>query len=247
MSDQTSTPDTGKTPEGKGDGNTQEQPKEKDDFLSVVNEVLKREFTTRDEAVKSLENLNSMVGDNAIAELRKKATDADHFSALVQAVAADNKVTPEQAKEHVLSTLKEFKPKPVMENTTNQQTPEAGGSSNPELEKQVQELLQARQKEELLRKYPDAEHVMSDVELMSKASGKSLLETFEGSSFKDVASKVKEKAEEPASSPDSKSRLSSPDDSTKEIIDRIQKTGSQVAREELVKTILGEKLGIGRK
>src|SRR3990167_7852609 len=88
------TPDPAK-PEGEKDGKP-------DEVLAALNEVLKRDFKTRDEALKSVDNLHRMVGDNAVAELREKAKDADMFAKVVLRYSKEEGVTNEEARKALL-------------------------------------------------------------------------------------------------------------------------------------------------
>ena len=113
------TPDSAK-PEGEKDGKP-------DEALAALNEVLKRDFKSRDEALKSVDNLHRMVGDNAIAELRE-SYDADNFLKVVSRYAQDEGVTNEAA-ERRLEAVMDTQPEKKVETKEVAQTSQLNRSS----------------------------------------------------------------------------------------------------------------------
>lgn len=155
-----------------------------DEVLTVLNETLKRDFKTREEAVKSLTNLNSMVGDNAIAELRKKAEDASNFDAIVKAYAASEGKTPDQAR---LELLNEIKVQKTPANETVRTSDTTGTATDQRLKALELEL----QEERLLKAHPEAKHVLKELKDLSGIySGKTLTAIYQDSSLKDMATKA---------------------------------------------------------
>jgi len=163
-----------------------------DEVLSVLNQVLKREFKTRDEAVKSLDNLNRMVGDNAIAELRKRAQDSDNFEAIVSAYAENENLTKQQAREDLL--------KEIQKTSTKTEVPSSEKNMDNAVLQEVKSLKMKLQEKELLEIYPEAKSILKELKDLSQIySGKELKEIYETSALRDTVRKVadleKEKGE----------------------------------------------------
>lgn len=168
------TPDPAK-PEGEKDGKP-------DEVLAALNEVLKRDFKSRDEALKSVDNLHRMVGDNAIAELREKAKDADNFLKVVSRYAQDEGVTNEAARKTLLEAVMDTQPEKKVETKEVAQTSAT--------EQKLEMALVKLQERDLLEAYPEAKAVLSDLKsLRSVTPNKELKEIYEASSLKDMVTK----------------------------------------------------------
>lgn len=209
------TPDPAK-PEGSVDGKP-------DEVLAVLNEVLKRDFKTRDEAVKSVDNLHRMVGDNAIAELRERAKDAELFSKVVENYAKGEGITTEEARKELLAEKRMEQPPAKQE--------EQKQAVAPELERKLDEALIRLQEKELLEAHPDAKLVLNDVKALRAANpGKELKEIYEASSLKDMVAKAvtyeKEKSTKESTAVDSSPRQADlRADQFKDLIAKAQSTG----------------------
>lgn len=210
------TPDPAK-PEGSVDGKP-------DEVLAVLNEVLKRDFKTRDEAVKSVDNLKNMVGDNAIAELREKAKDADLFAKVVGNYAKAEGLTNEDSRKALLQEAMDQAPVTKQE----EQKPQA---VNPELERKLDEALVRLQEKELLEAHPNAKLVLNDVKALRAANpGKELKEIYEASSLKDMVAKAvtyeTEKAAKESTAVDTSPRQADlKADQFKDLVAKAQSTG----------------------
>lgn len=189
---------TPETQEGNKDG-------KQDEVLAVLNEVLKRDFKSREEAVKSVDSLHRMVGDNAIAELREKAKEADNFSKVIGAYAKDQGVTTEEARKTLLEAAMDQTPVHKMEDKP------ADPNKASITEQRLELALLKLQEKELLEVYPGAKAVLSDLKaLRAVQPDKELKEIYEASSLKDMVAKAmtyeQEKATKEASAVEPKSR-----------------------------------------
>lgn len=178
-----------------------------DEVLAVLNATLKRDFKTREEAVKSVDNLHRMVGDSAVAELREKAKDADLFVKMVEKYASDEGVSKEEARKTFLETIMDTQPdkkdeKPVVTSEkTNASITEA----------RLEAALVKLQEKDLLEAYPEAKLVINDLKaLRAVQPDKELKDIYEASSLKDMAQKAvayeKEKTAKDTTAVESKSR-----------------------------------------
>lgn len=144
-----------------------------------IEQVLGRKFPNKDEAVKTIKNLNSLVGDQAVADARKKA---DSYSSLVKSVAQQLNSTEEYADLYLQGKVPEADPA----STVSQQT--HGNEYNDVVARaKVQELEVELQKERLLKKYPEAESVLGEITDLAKVRKVSLLDAYEKSSLKNLA------------------------------------------------------------
>lgn len=208
-----------------------------DEFLTMLNTTLKRNFTSRDEAVKSLDNLNRMVGDNALAELRKQAEDGKNFDAVVHAYAKNEGKTPEVARKELLDEIAGQKT----------QTPPAqtnSGSSGTDSDKRLRALELELQEERLLKTHPEAKNVLKEVKDLSNIYvGQTLTAIYEGSSLKDMATKAetydKEKSTKSNTAVQSNTRqVSFADEDLKKAIDNMHKTGFDSDKQALVEAFI---------
>lgn len=202
-----------------------------DEVLSFLNGVLKRDFKTREEAQKSIDNLNSMVGDNAVAELRTKAADADAFNKVIQAYAKSEGITIEEAKKELITgsstpTMEEIKP---VENT-----PAAAPAADTKQNERVDMLYARMQEKDLLEAYPEAKHVLDEVKAMAKLTGKEMKEYFEGSALKTAAIAASEKEKKDNPSPNSNGRQGADLSSVQDLVATVSKGGTENDRVALV-------------
>lgn len=204
------------------------------DTLAFLSKTLNREFKDLDDATKSLENLKSMVGDQAIAQLREKAQDADHFNKLVSAYAKEQGVDTRDARRDILAELSSG------ETTQTKVEPRADDGVREELRK-----LQLKfEEKELLEAHPEAKTVLDSVRDLARASGKSLSEAYE-KGLKDVVSKASAYEKEKGTSSTtaaSNSRQGTAPELDRTLIDRVKSgRASDVDKNELVSKFLGLK------
>ena len=213
-----------------------------DEVLKVLNETLKRSFTSREEAVKSLTNLNSMVGDNAIAELRKKAEDSHNFDAVVKAYAKAESKDEVSARKELLDDIAEFKAAPSQQKVTSGPTASASDDRVRALELKLQER-------DLLDAYPEAKSVLKEVkDLAGIYSGQDLKQIYESSNLKDMAIKAttyeKEKATKASSSVQSNSRQADfADAEMKTLLDAVKARGFDDDKARFVEAYLKKAAG----
>lgn len=206
-----------------------------DEVLSFLSQTLKREFKTREDAQKSLDNLNSLVGDNAVAELRAKAADADAFQQVIKAYAASEGITVEEARKELITgsnTAPMIEEKPVVPQAPASQ-PDAA------LAAQVEKMALRLQEKDLLEAYPEAKHVLDEVKTMAKLSGKEMKEFYEGSSLKTAAVAAKEKETKDNPSPNSSSRQGADLAPLTDLVQKVTKGGTELDRISLVEKALG--------
>lgn len=132
-----------------------------EDALVLLREVTKRDFKTKEEAKKYLENLNRLVGDQTIAKQRERAKLAD---TLVSRVAVENSMSIEEAESYLA-------------NLTNnmEQQPQRVQTPDPQLE----ERLRRGERAEFLMETPEAKPFLDKIEEYSKATGKSYKESYD--------------------------------------------------------------------
>lgn len=204
----------------------------KDEVLAVLNESLKRDFKTRDEALKSLDNLNRMVGDNAIADLRKKAADSDNFDRVVRAYAEMQGLEYAEARAEILKDVSEKKKEERSERTET--------STSSSLESEVKNLRLKIQEKELLEFYPEAKTVLKELKDLAQIySGKELKEIYESSALKDMAGKAmaleKEKMEKESTAVKTSPRQANlQEEKFKSLVDSVKKRGFDDDKEKLV-------------
>jgi len=158
-----------------------------DEVLAVLNTVLKRDFKSRDEAVKSIDNLHRMVGDNAIAELREKAKDGELFVKTVQKYASDEGITEADARKALLDVVMDTHTEP-----TKTVAPEQAAKASV-TEARLEAALVKLQEKELLELHPEAKLVLNDVKaLRAVTPDKELKDIYETSSLMQAAQKAAE-------------------------------------------------------
>jgi hypothetical protein len=206
-----------------------------DEVLALLNETLKREFKTREEALKSVDNLHRMVGDQAVAELREKAKDADLFSKVVSRYAKDEGVSNEDARKAILEITMDTQP----EEKKSEAAPEKVQTSSA-TEARLEQALVKLQERDLLEAYPEAKLVLADLKaLRSISPAKELKEIYEGSGLKDVATKAsifeKEKAQKETTAVESKTRqVNMEDASIKQLAQKAVQSGIEQDKVALV-------------
>lgn len=209
------------------------------EVLSLVEGVLGRKFDTVEDVKKTLSNLNSLVGDQAVAKARENAQLFDKF---VEKWASNEGKTVEEAKKFWADTLtakeadiplstkkpevKSQKPEPTMEDTRIDKTAS-----------EIEELRTKFERSELLAKYPYAAEVQEEIAIVAKQKGISQLDAFEKSPFKPlVESKAKEESKK---SPvvTSSNRIGFDQKKVQDLGAKVLKTGNEDDKIALVKAL----------
>lgn len=213
-----------------------------DEVLTFLKDTFKREFVSREDAAKSLVNLNQMVGDQAIAELREKAKEGDNFSAVVKAYAEQEKVSLADARKSLLEDITTMST-PTHQSNPVQQTAPRQDDLVSKLVAEVESLKFQTQERDLLVSNPEAAKVLNELRGLAKVQGKSLKEAYDGSALKDLATKAdaydKKETESKSTSVDSNSRQGYDLKGDADLIDRVKKSGSEVDSVALVSKALG--------
>lgn len=133
-----------------------------DPVLETLQSLTGRPYRDIEEAKTHLTNLNKMVGDNAIAEYRKKAKLAEDVLARI---AQENGLSTAEAEDYINTLMKQ----PHMEQT---QTEPA------RLDPQIEERLRAGERAEFLLDNPDARKVIDKVQKYASATGQRLNDAY---------------------------------------------------------------------
>lgn len=212
----------------------------KDEVLSFLKESLKREFATRDEALKSLDNLNKMVGDQAINDLREKAKEADNFSAVVKAYAKESGMNLADARADLLKDIANMSTQSTQTTETKTETNSIDQSA---VMQEVQALKMKLEEKELLEINPEAKAVLQELRGFAKGTGKSLADAYAGSALKDLATKAlafeKKETEQKSTSVNSTSRQGFDAKEHESLINNVKTTNTEVSKIRLVEKALG--------
>jgi len=201
-----------------------------DGLLKLIGDSVSRTFATREEAQKFLTNLNSLVGDQAVAKTREEAK---AYEALVQRFAGESGKSVEEVKrffadELIKGSQQKTETKPIVDNTKIEK-----------VSSEVEELRSELQKQQLLGKYPAAAEIQEEIAILARQKGISQLAAFEGSPFKSyIETKVKE---ESAKSPvvTSSSKVSPDLNKVKAMADKVKAHGREEDMIDLVKQFAG--------
>lgn len=206
-----------------------------DDALKLAEAISGRTFSSIEDYQKWLGNLNSLVGDQTIAETRKTA---EQYDSLVQKFAAQSGKSVEEAKQYFADELiSSLQPKPE---------PTEKKEDNKELDSvkdQINNLKSELQKEQLLGKYPLASQVQEEVAILAAQKDVSQIEAFENSPFKQL---LEDKAKEESSkSPvvTSKSRIGVDPGKVKDKIAAVVARGNEEDKMALVEQF-GDRVGL---
>lgn len=205
-----------------------------DGLLKLLADTTGRTFTSREDAQKYLANLNSLVGDQAIAKNREAAR---AYESLTAKFAEQSGKSIEDIKQALADAIISGaqKPEPKVEPKDNKEIDRVSS--------EVEKLREQIQRNELVAKYPGAAEVQDDVAILARQKGVSQLEAFEASPFK---SYIEAKArEESAKSPvvTSSSKIGIDASKVKEKVARVLSRGNEEDKVELVKQF-GERLGL---
>ncbi len=143
-------------------------------FETAFKQVLGEDLSA-EEALKKLDNLNKFVGDQTVADQRQKA---DQYEKLVKHVAREQglDLTAAQSRvEEVLEQAEYSVPAPQQPATQETEQPQVDLGTRKELKK----LQRTVEKDQLLKKYPEAEAHLDVIEEDFDVTGKSMVELFE--------------------------------------------------------------------
>lgn len=206
-----------------------------EDALKLIEASTGRKFANADEARKYLSNLNSLVGDQAVAKAREAAK---AYDTMLERFAGETGKSVEEVKKYFADELIKgpaAKPEPKVEAVNDKKLDKVSS--------EVQQLREQLQAQELLSKYPTAKEVMEDIAILARQKGVSQLEAFEGSPFKTyIEAKSRE---ESAKSPvvTSSSRIGVDPGKVKEKVAKVMTRGSEEDKVDLVKQF-AERVGL---
>jgi hypothetical protein len=143
--------------------------------LEAVGQAVGRSFSSDEEMQAYLRNLTKLVGDNAVAEARRKAGLAD---SLIRRVAEENGMDERQAEEYVRSLTSTGKAQ--------------GGSRSGGIDPAIEERLRRGERAEFLLEQPDAKPYMDKVESYARSTGKTYQEAY-GELYGDMVRSLKER------------------------------------------------------
>ena len=165
------------------------------EVLSLVEGVLGRKFDTVDDVKKTLSNLKSLVGDQAIAKTRE---DAKLYDSFVNRWASTEGKTVEEAKKFWADTLTGNAPAVKVEapvKKSNQPETPVVDIRVDKTASEVEELKSRLDRSDLLGKYPYAAEVQEEIAIIARNKGISQIEAFEKSPLKSLAeNKAKEES-----------------------------------------------------
>lgn len=186
-----------------------------------------RKFKDAEDALKTIKNMNGLVGDRTISELRKKAETHDTFEALVKGYAEDQSLTPEAARKALMDLAK--------------------GSSPQKDERvdavlqQVSELKLQLQEKDFLAEHPEAKGVMKELKALAAQTGQTISDAYESSSLKNIVARASasEEREKTGTSLNPSRRTGVPTGKVKEAIERLKTDRSGEAMDRAVAATLG--------
>ena len=150
--------------------------------LNDLNLVTGREYSSRDEALKHLKELNSLVGDQEISKARKQA---DEFNEILDNYSKAEGISREEAKAELAKPSEK----------TPEETEETELSR---LRKQLNNETQARKQREFITDVPLAKDYIDTLQARANTKDESLTEAWENSGLADL---VKEPKAQPTQNP----------------------------------------------
>jgi len=208
------------------------------EVLAFVESALGRKFDSVDDVKKTLTNLNSLVGDQAIAKTRE---DAKILNNLAEKFASSEGKTVEEAKKFLVETLMSKADKPAEPVKKNQPEPPVEDTLSKKRDAEVDELKARLDRSDLLAKYPFAAEVQEEIAIVARQKGVSQLEAFEKSPLKALAeAKAKEESRK---SPvvTSSNRVGFDQKKVQDLGAKVLKSGREEDKIALVKAMLGSK------
>lgn len=131
--------------------------------LERINAITGRDSKTLEEAEKHLAHLNKLVGDNTIAELRKKG---DFTDKVLRSVMREQKLANEEEAKSFLEKLMSDEPVTSVPQTTK-------------LDPVLEAKLQAGERAEFLLDNPEARPYLPKIQEYARVTGKTLKDSFE--------------------------------------------------------------------
>jgi NADH dehydrogenase/NADH:ubiquinone oxidoreductase subunit G len=189
-----------------------------------IEEILGRRFDNKTEAIKTLKGLNSLVGDQSVAEARKKA---DTYNALVKSVSQQLSSTEEYADLYLQGKVPNADTGTLISESTDHTE-----YKDPVARAQVLQLQEELQKERLLKKYPEAENVLSEVTDLARVRKISLLDAYEKSSLKNLSSVTKTEGSSSTVIPTGRITAS---DSESKAYEDFKRTGNEDSLQQVIK------------
>ncbi len=196
------------------DASTDSQP-EANAFEQGVKQVFGEEMDA-EAAIKKLQNLNSLVGDQTVAAARKKA---DTYDNLIERASTEQGVSKEEVQARIEEALTAQAGQTAPAATVQAQPTAPANTGDALLRKQVADLTRSNQTSQLLTKYPEAQQILETVQGDWDASGPDMTQIFEakykplldaGTKNADEVTKEKESQTQPSSnridSPETKAR-----------------------------------------
>lgn len=163
-------------PDGKKDGSADVQGLS----LGDLNIITGREYKTREDAMRHIKELNSLIGDDKIATDRKLA---EEYSKILGEYAANDGLSRDEARKELLANL----------NKERKEKPQEKDSEASRLSRKISNLEYRLEKEDFLRAYPKAEKLVSVIADGARATGVTLEEYYKSSGLKDLV--ISEEAE----------------------------------------------------
>jgi len=195
--------------------------------LERLSEALGRKFSTVDEALKTVTNLNGLVGDRSIQDLRKKAEAHDTFEALVEGYAKEEGLSQNEARKFLSDLAKGSAP----------QKDERVDS----IAREVSDLKMTIQESAFLKDNPEASRVIKELKTLASATGQTLAEAYASSSLRDLAVKAaaSEERAQMGTGLRPSSRTGVPNDKVRAAVERLKSDSSGDAQDNYVKEVLG--------
>lgn len=199
--------------------------------LAFLKETTGRDFSSIEEAAKSVKSLNAMVGDKSIAELRKKAGAADQLEKIVHGYAKSQGLEPEDARKDLLALIEQG----------------GQGSADPMILEKVSSVEQRLDLADLLAAHPEAKHVLDDVKDLAKARGVSFEKAYASSAALQSAAKAtaasmtKEGGQPSSSKPSSHIAVNTQGKDYEAALATFKERRTESAAEDLVRAALGGK------
>lgn len=160
-------------------GNTADLPKEEALTLEELNTLTNRTFGTKAEALKHIEGLNKLVGDQRIAESRKKADNYDalnrKYNTLVEAYANENSMTVDEATKEIGEYIGSVK--------------ETETDASSRVDKELASLKKEITLDRFLSKHPETKDFIDVIEAVADKKGISFEEALLDSSLSKIVSK----------------------------------------------------------
>ena len=192
--------------------------------LEELNQIAGRKFTDKGEAVKFVENLKGLVGDQAIAEARRKAKEFDalypRHEALIKTYAKENEISEVEARNDIEKLL--------ASSGISTQPAESG------VMEEVKSLKAEIIRDKFLREHPEVSSYMDVIEAVSEKKGLSFNEV-----IKDTAVAKLLKSESGTVTTEPNKRIEVPQQNLNEVIANASKPNASTESKEALVRALG--------